>query len=67
MKPLVFEEVKIRWVILKANTLFTLKESLAYSLNNWGGLASTITYMLTYLVLLSAIFGRIKTLAGYNY
>jgi ABC-type uncharacterized transport system permease subunit len=67
MKLLVFEEIKVRWVILKANTLFSFKEALAYSLNNWGGLASTIVYMLTYLVFLSAIFGRVKSLAGYNY
>lgn len=67
MKPSVFEEIKIRWVIIKANTLFSVKESMAYSLNNWGGLASTIVYMLTYLVFLSAIFGKVKTLAGYNY
>lgn len=67
MRLSVFEETKLRWVILKANTLFSLKESMAYSLNNWGGLASTIVYMLTYLVFLSAIFGRIKLIAGYNY
>jgi len=67
MKLLVFEEIKVRWVILKANTLFSFKESMAYSLNNWGGLASTIVYMLTYLVFLSAIFDRVKNLAGYNY
>lgn len=67
MKLLVFEEIKVRWVILKANTLFSFKESMAYSLNNWGGLASTVVYMLTYLVFLSAIFGRVKSLAGYNY
>ena len=67
MKQLVFEDIKIKWVILKANTLFSLKESLAYSLNNWGGLASTIVYMLTYLVFLSAIFGRVSTIAGYRY
>lgn len=67
MKQLVFEELKIRWEIIKVNTMFTLKESLAYSLNNWGGLLSTVTYMLTYLLLLSTIFGRVKSLAGYNY
>ena len=67
MKPLVFEEIRIRWVILKANTLFSMKESLAYSLNNWGGLASTVFYMLTYLLFLSAIFGRVKTVGGYSY
>lgn len=67
MKLLVFEEIKVRCVILKANTLFSFKESMAYSLNNWGGLASTTVYMLTYLVFLSAIFGRVKSLAGYNY
>ncbi len=67
MKPSVFEEIKIRWVVLKANTMFSVKESLVYSLNNWGGLASTVVYMVTYLVFLSAIFGRVETLAGYNY
>jgi ABC-type uncharacterized transport system permease subunit len=67
MKLLVFEEIKIRLMVLKANTLFTLKESLAYSLNNWGGLASTVVYMLTYLIFLSAIFGKVKLVAGYDY
>lgn len=67
MKPSVFEEIKIRWTILKVNTMFALRESLVYSLNNWGGLASTVVYMVTYLVFLSAIFGRVETLAGYNY
>ncbi len=67
MKLSVFEEIKIRWVVLKANTMFTMKESLAYSLNNWGGLASTVVYMLTYLIFLSAIFGKVKLVAGYNY
>ncbi len=67
MKQSVFEEIKIRWEIIKVNAMFTLKESLAYSMNNWGGILSTVTYMLTYLVLISAIFGRVKTLAGYNY
>ncbi|KKT72556.1 MAG: hypothetical protein UW68_C0033G0003 [Candidatus Collierbacteria bacterium GW2011_GWB1_44_6] len=67
MKQSVFEEIRIRWVILRANALFSLRESLAYSLNNWGGLASTVVYMLTYLVFLSAIFGKVKSVAGYNY
>lgn len=67
MKLLVFEEIKLRWKILKANTLFSFKESVAYSLNNWGGLASTVVYVLTYLVFLSTIFGRVNNLAGYNY
>lgn len=67
MKQSVFEPIKIRLEILKANTLFSLKESLAYSLNNWGGLASTITYMLTYLVFLSALYGRVETIGGYRY
>ncbi len=67
MKQSVFEPISIRLAILKANTLFSLKESLAYSLNNWGGLASTITYMITYLIFLSALFGRIQNIAGYRY
>ena len=49
------------------NAKFSARESLAYSLNNWGGLASTVIYMVTYLVFLSAIFGRVKTVAGYSY
>lgn len=67
MKQSVFEAANLRWVILKANTLFSLRESMAYSLNNWGGLASTVVYMLTYLLFLSAIFGRISSIAGYSY
>lgn len=67
MKLSVFEEIKLRWKILKVNTAFSFKESVAYSMNNWGGLASTVVYMITYLVFLSAIFGRVKTIAGYTY
>lgn len=67
MKQSVFEEINLRWKILRANTRFSFKESVAYSLNNWGGLASTVVYMITYLVFLGAIFGRVKTVAGYTY
>ncbi len=67
MKRLGFEGLKLRWKILKANTYFSFRESMAYSLNNWGGLASTVVYMITYLVFLSAIFGRVKTVAGYTF
>lgn len=67
MKQLVFKGIRLRWKILAANTRFSFRESVAYSLNNWGGLASTIVYMITYLVFLGAIFGRVKTLAGYTY
>lgn len=67
MKLSVFEEIKLRLKILEVNTLFSFRESLAYSLNNWGGLASTITYMVSYLVFVSAIYGRVSSIAGYTY
>ena len=59
--------LKIRLDILKANTIFSFREGLAYVYNNWGGLASTMTYMLTYLVFLSIIYSRVDMVAGYNY
>ncbi|OGD83230.1 hypothetical protein A2572_01740 [Candidatus Collierbacteria bacterium RIFOXYD1_FULL_40_9] len=67
MKQSVFEEVGLRLKIMKVNAAFSFRESIAYSANNWGGLASTVVYMITYLVFLGAIFGRVKTVAGYNY
>ena len=59
--------IHLRLIILKANTIFSFKESLAYVYNNWGGLASTMTYMITYLIFLSIIYSRVDSIAGYNY
>ncbi len=47
--------------------MFGLRESLAYSLNNWGNFLSMIIYMATYLIFLDVLFGRVKTIAGYGY
>lgn len=58
---------KLRWEISKAVMIFNTKQVLAYVYNNWGGVASTVTYMLTYLAFLSIIYSQIETIAGYNY
>lgn len=71
MKQLEFKNLKsainIRLTILRANTIFSFREGLAYVYNNWGGLASTMTYMITYLVFLSIIYSRVSLIAGYSY
>ncbi len=68
MKRLEFKQaIKIRWVIIKSCTMFGFRESMAYSLNNWGNLLSMVVYMTTYLIFLDVLFGRIKMIAGYGY
>jgi len=68
MKQLGFRRgIELRWKITKASILFGFKESLAYSLNNWGNLLSMIFYMVTFLIFLDVLFGRVKTVAGYEY
>lgn len=57
----------IRWKILSSCTIFGFKESLAYSLNNWGNMLSMIIYMTTYLIFLDILFGKVKIIAGYGY
>ena len=47
--------------------MFGLRESLAYSLNNYGNLLSMIVYMTTYLIFLDILFGRVNMIAGYGY
>lgn len=59
--------VKIRWRIITSCTMFGLRESLAYTFNNYGNLLSMVFYMVTYLVFLDVLFGRVKTIAGYDY
>lgn len=58
---------EFRWKLLKANTLFSFKESTAYASNNYGNMLSTIVYTITYLVFVGAIFNKVKTIAGYRY
>jgi ABC-2 type transport system permease protein len=68
MKRLDFKkEIKIRWMIVSSCTMFGFRESLAYSLNNWGNLLSMVIYMITYLIFLDVLFGRVKMVAGYDY
>ena len=56
----------IRWKILKSSMLFSFKESLVYTLDNYGNFLSMIIYMITYLVFIDVLFGRVKLVAGYN-
>lgn len=67
MKLLEFKRaITKRWKILGANTVFTSKESLAYSANNWGSLLSTISYISTYLIFVEAIFNKTDTIASFS-
>jgi len=61
------EGVFIRWKIVKANTMYSLQESVAYTANNWGSLASTFIFMVTFLIFVTAIYGNVKSIAGYSY
>jgi len=61
------KDLIFKFKLFKVNTRYSAYETFAYALNNYGGLASTIFYMLTYLVFLKAIFGHVDTIAGYNY
>jgi ABC-2 type transport system permease protein len=47
--------------------VFELRKSLAYSLDNWGGFMSMLFYMLTYLLFLDVLFGKVRLIAGYNH
>ncbi len=44
-----------------------MQESVAYTANNWGSLASTFIFMVTFLIFVSAIYGNVKSIAGYSY
>lgn len=57
----------LRWKIITTCTMFNFRESLAYAGNNWASLLSMLTYMVTYLLFLDILFGRVKMIAGYNY
>lgn len=59
--------VRLRWKITTASVLFSAKESLAYVGNNYGSLASTVFYTITYLMFITVLYGNVKTLAGYTY
>ncbi len=61
------EGVFIRWKILKANTKYSFQESVSYTANNWGSLASTLIFMITFLIFVSAIYGNVRSIAGYSY
>lgn len=61
------DEIKIRWKIITANTRYSLQESLAYAGNNWGSLASTFIFMITFLIFVSVIYGNTRQVAGYTY
>lgn len=61
------EGVILRWKILKANTKYSLQEGVAYTANNWGSLASTVIFMITFLIFVSAIYEKVKSIAGYSY
>lgn len=68
MKLLDFKQaVEIRWKIITSCTMFTFKESLAYTMNNYGNLFSMITYMVTYLIFVNVLFARVKMIAGYTF
>lgn len=61
------QAVKIRWKIISSCTMFTFRESLAYTINNYGNLLSMVTYMVTYLIFINVLFARVKVIAGYTF
>lgn len=60
-------EFRDYWKLLKANIRFSANSSFAYYMNNFGSLASTMFYMLSYVIFLTAVFSKFKLVAGYNY
>jgi len=67
MKLLEFKEnIRERFVILKANFLYSLYQDLAYRFNNWGNIISATTYSLITLVFVNIIYSNTKSIAGYS-
>lgn len=68
MKLLEFKEsIKERFVLLKANTVFTAQRELAYAGNNWASLLSTFAYTISVLIFIRVIYSNVQTIAGYSY
>lgn len=65
MKGLI-RDIKIRLKIIWANTKYTAHEELAYTANNWGNIASTIAYTLSYVAFIDIIFNNTTNIAGYT-
>lgn len=61
------KEIKLRFRLVQACLRFSMRESLAYSINNYGMMLSTIFYMVTYLAFIDAVFGNLPNLAGFSY
>ncbi len=60
------QQILKRWRILRSNTVFSSRESLAYSANNWGSLISTVSYMTTYMIFVESIFNKTESIASYS-
>lgn len=68
MKPSEFKEsIKERLVLLKANTIFTAQQELAYARNNWTNVLSTIFFTFSVLIFVKVIYSNVQTIAGYTY
>lgn len=61
------ESLKERWVLLKANTIFTAQRELAYAGNNWASVLSTMFYTLAVLIFIKVIYSNVQIVAGYSY
>jgi len=61
------EFIRERWVLLKANILFTAQKELAYAGNNWTSFLSTFIYTIAMLVFIKVIYSNVQSLAGYSY
>jgi ABC-2 type transport system permease protein len=61
------ESIRERWVLIKANTLFTAQRELAYAGNNWAGFMSTFLYTVTALLFIKVVYSNVQTVAGYSY
>ncbi len=62
MKQSEFKEAAAdRWVLLKANFIFTFQKETAYWANNWTSLLSTTFYTLSMLVFINILYSK-KTL-----
>ncbi len=61
-----FDEIKYRFVLLKANIVNSYRIQTAYFFENWASVASTSFYTLTLLLFIKIIYSNVTLFAGYT-
>lgn len=60
------ESIIQRFVLLKANLIFTTQTDLAYAGNNWLNLFVTFAYTIATLIFINVIYANVNLFAGYS-